>query len=227
MESGTERQEGAQPKKRVKGKKKLVVAGVLVAIVVVAGGGLFVWHEQPSFCAAICHTPMDEYLVTYEQTAGESGTDKYGESVADTSSMLAVTHRASSSEGGADAACLDCHVPTIGEQVSEGLNWVSGNYVYPLEERTLSDLVAARGLEDEATFCLNESCHNLTRDDLESLTADMNRNPHSAYHDTQECSDCHKAHRASVNDCASCHPDADTPDSWAKPNASSRTGGAL
>lgn len=32
-------------------------------------------------------------------------------------------------------------------------------------------------------------------------------NPHDSYHfgRTEDCSDCHREHRASVNDCATCH----------------------
>ncbi|MEG0621206.1 MAG: salivary glue protein Sgs-3, partial [Raoultibacter sp.] len=40
-----------------KGKKWPIVVGVVVAVLVVAGIGGFIWHEQPSFCSAICHTP--------------------------------------------------------------------------------------------------------------------------------------------------------------------------
>ena len=36
------------------------IVGVVVAVVLVcAGGGFYVWHNQPSFCNAICHEPMD------------------------------------------------------------------------------------------------------------------------------------------------------------------------
>ena len=40
-------------------KKRGIVVGVIVAVIVVAGAGFWVWHEQPSFCNAICHSPMD------------------------------------------------------------------------------------------------------------------------------------------------------------------------
>ena len=57
-------------------KRKLAgIIGVVAAVVVVAGAGYMVWHDQPSFCNAICHTPMDGYLTTYEATPGESATD--------------------------------------------------------------------------------------------------------------------------------------------------------
>ena len=66
-----------QAERASKRKRRSIVAGVVVAVVVAAAAGLMVWHEQPSFCAAICHDPMDPYLPTYEATPGESGTDKW------------------------------------------------------------------------------------------------------------------------------------------------------
>ena len=75
------------------------------------------------------------------------------------------------------------------------------------------DLVAARGIEPDQ-FCLNESCHNMTRDDLIQATSDLERNPHVAQHGENQCSDCHKAHRASVNACSQCHNDAPIPEGW-------------
>ena len=73
--------------------------------------------------------------------------------------------------------------------------------------------VAARGIEPDQ-FCLNESCHNMTRDDLIQATSDLERNPHVPQHGENQCSDCHKAHRASVNACSQCHNDAPIPEGW-------------
>ncbi len=196
----------ATPKK--KGKKKWpIVVGVVAAVVIVAGAGFWVWHEQPSFCNAICHTPMDPYNATYDQDIHQTGIDKWGNEV-NTDAMLCVTHKA------VGETCLSCHVPQISEQIGEGMNWVTGNYVAPLEERSLEDLVEARGIATEE-FCLNEACHNLTRDDLIEKTSDMNpRNPHVAQHGEVACSECHKAHRASVMYCSNCHNDAEIPEGW-------------
>lgn len=191
----------------MKPKKWPIVVGTVALVFVVAGMGFWVWHEQPSFCAAICHTPMDPYVETYDQPLGEAGVDKWGNEVVDTSSMLSVAHKASGK------TCLDCHVPTLGEQMAEGASWVTGGYGVPLQEATLADLGAARGVASDE-FCLNESCHNLTRDDLANATAGMTRNPHLAYHGDISCDSCHKAHRASVNYCTQCHADAETPAGW-------------
>ena len=66
-------------------KKWPIVVGVVVAVLVVAGAGMWVWHGQPSFCGAICHTPMAEYLETYESTPGQPSVDKAGNEVTNAS----------------------------------------------------------------------------------------------------------------------------------------------
>lgn len=199
--------EGALSPKR----KKVAIAATAAAIVVIAAAGFWTWHEQPSFCGAICHVPMDEYLATYEQEPGTQGTDKYGNEVSNTSAMLAVSHKAA-----ANGTCLDCHQPVLSEQVSEGISWAAGSYSYPLYERTGADLTEARG-EDSDAFCLNESCHDLSRDDLRNATADLAFNPHDDHHGQLDCTSCHKAHRASVMYCSECHSEAEVPDGWISP----------
>ena len=57
----------AEPAAQKKKKKWPIVVGVVVAVLVVAGAGFWVWHEQPSFCNAICHSPMDKYVETYSE----------------------------------------------------------------------------------------------------------------------------------------------------------------
>ena len=198
----------AEPAAQKKKKKWPIVVGVVVAVLVVAGAGFWVWHEQPSFCNAICHTPMDAYLPTYEAEPGQAATDVWGNEVANASGMMAAVHRAQNG-----TTCLGCHVPTLSEQIGEGIGWVTGNYTYPLEEKSLEDLVEARGIASDE-FCLNEACHNMTREDLADATSDMKRNPHIGQHGKVECSECHKAHRASVMYCSSCHSDAEVPEGW-------------
>lgn len=199
---------GASPAPKKKGHRALITSAVVAVVLVVAGAGLWVWHEQPSFCGAICHTPMDNYLATYEAPLGQATTDKWGNAVADSSTMLAAVHAA---EGN---TCMDCHVPTLSEQVGEGVAWISGNYGFPLVERTASDLTEASGRAGDE-LCLNESCHNLTREDLVEKTADMGiYNPHDAHHMELECTTCHKAHRASVMYCTQCHAQAEVPEGW-------------
>ncbi len=201
----------------MKNKKAPIIAGVAVAVVVLAGAGMMVWHESPSFCGAICHTPMDGYVSTLTATEGESATDKYGNEVSDASAMLATVH-ASCDEG---YGCLDCHVPTLSEQIGEATSWLSGDYevvetsagTYVPEETTLEDLTEASGTYS-LSFCLNESCHDLTCDDLTELTSDLSRNPHEWQHGVMSCDTCHKSHRASVLYCTKCHSDCELPSGW-------------
>ena len=145
-----------------KGKKKWpIVVGVVVAVLVVAGAGFWVWHEQPSFCNAICHTPMDPYLPTYEAQPGEPATDKWGNELETASGMMAAVHRADESS---DITCMGCHVPTLSEQIGEGMSWITGNYevmltqagMHVVPEKSLEDLVAARGIDvDEVAYVVN------------------------------------------------------------------------
>lgn len=213
----------APSKKRKTDRRWPIVAAVVAVVVAVAGGGFWVWHEQPSFCNAICHTPMDPYAAAFDQQLGTAGVDKWGNEVSSTSSMLAVVHAASKDEGGADANCLSCHKPTIAQQLTEVSEWSTGNmplfaneaYGLVLGERDTEQLGEWLGQEGDA-FCLNEACHNITRQDLVKKTARYGeRNPHMAMHGQQrDCGDCHKAHRASVNACSQCHEDAPIPDGW-------------
>ncbi|WP_288284944.1 hypothetical protein [uncultured Senegalimassilia sp.] len=89
-------------------RRGAIVGGVIAAVVVVAGISAFMWHEQPSFCNAICHTPMDGYLETYEAEPGQAATDKWGNQVADASGMLSAVHRTNDSS----ATCLSCPSPS-------------------------------------------------------------------------------------------------------------------
>ena len=200
----------ARPKR--KKSKKLLVLGVVLGVIVVAAVGMFVWHNDPSFCGTMCHTPMAEYGDTYYAEADAPCVDKWGNEVSNASAMLSVSHREE-----ADATCLSCHVPTLGQQVGEAVATVTGDYYYPLSEVSLKDLLVNSDHESNMNgdqFCLNESCHNITRADLTEMTSDMARNPHAWEHSENPCSDCHKSHRASVMYCTQCHADAEIPDGW-------------
>jgi len=181
---------------------------IIAVVLIIGGAGFWVWHNTPEFCDAICHNPQDPYNPTYYAEPGESATDKWGNKVEDASSMLSATHR----EYG-NLVCIDCHIPTMAEQVTEGLRWVAGSYYNPLSERSLENLVAYRNITGEE-FCLNESCHNLTKSDLKEATAVYERNPHEFHHTEYTCDSCHKSHRASIMVCTECHSDAETPESW-------------
>ena len=206
-------------------KKIGVVAVVIVAIIAVAGVGFWKWHETPEFCAAFCHN-MDEYLDGYSQEQNTVGTDKWGNEVSNTNAMMAVLHKSNNTTAKSTIVCLDCHHAVIGEQMTEGAEFVTGNYYSPLSERVGGDLTAWWN-EDEDRFCSNENCHvilqgengSVDRDKLEDMTSAKygTYNPHSQHHDTIEmsCTDCHKGHRASVLMCTSCHKDDfELPEGW-------------
>ncbi|MBR0404273.1 MAG: cytochrome c3 family protein [Eggerthellaceae bacterium] len=206
VENAADAPEERAPKKR---RKAGIMAAVVAVVLVAAGVGMWVWHEDPSFCGTVCHTPMNAYYETYSQEFRTTGVDKYGNEVADTSCMLATYHAAMNYD------CMDCHIPVLSQQVSEAVTWVSGNYEFPLAERSVAQLGEAAGLGSDE-MCLNESCHNLTRDDLYNLTAEEygTYNPHWSHHETLDCGTCHKAHRASVMYCSQCHAQAVVPDGW-------------
>lgn len=201
--------ETAAPKKSSAKKRVGIVCGVIAVIVAIAGFGMWTWHDDPSFCGTVCHTPMASYLETYDQKPNTEGVDKYGNPVSNTSAMLAVQH------GAMGFDCLTCHKPTLGQQISEGTAWLTGNYTYPLDERSVAELGEPTGMGSDE-MCLNESCHNMTRDDLYNLTADEENlyNPHWSHHETLDCGTCHKAHGQSVLYCTQCHAQAPVPEGW-------------
>lgn len=204
------KQAAAEPAAKKK-KNWPIIAGVVVAVLVVAGFGFWTWHEQPSFCNAFCHTPMDGTVATFEQPANSEGVDKWGNTVSNTNAMLAVTHR----EAGAN--CLSCHVPTLSQQIHEVQLEITGDYYYPLEERGLKELVENSGGKTTVDgFCMKSGCHEFSRQDLTEMTKDMDFNPHRWQHGETECSECHKSHRASVFYCTQCHNEAKNsmPDGW-------------
>ena len=100
-------------------KKKRILLIVLAAVVVVIGalsvGGLL-WHNDPSFCNAICHSPMDPYVQGFY--SGDQ-------------SLLVSAHM----ENG--EACLTCHEPTLGEQIDELGVWLKDNFSEPLKMKNL------------------------------------------------------------------------------------------
>lgn len=202
-------------------RRRLITLGVVAAVLVAAVCGFWVWHEHPSFCSTFCHTPMADFVEIYDQEPGQPGVDKWGNPVSNTSGMMAVTHRAE------DYQCIDCHVPTLSQQINEVGVWLTGNYTVPMIERNGIQL-CEDGLRDESngdSFCMNESCHNISKDELAEMTADYDYNPHDYFtgnlketqgHDMLhlQCTDCHKGHRASVNYCSQCHVRAPVPDGW-------------
>lgn len=100
-----------KPRKKMNKKKVGIICGVVAAVLIVAGIGFSQWHQQPSFCAAICHSPMDKYYESYMEGDG-----------------MARIHKE------ANVTCLDCHEANLSTQISEGAKWVTGNYTDPLRK---------------------------------------------------------------------------------------------
>ena len=207
-----EEQATAEPAAK-KGKKRLpIILAVIVVVVAIAGVGFWKWHEQPTFCNAFCHETMDEYVATYYAEPGAAATDKWGNEVANSNSMMVVMHAQ------AGVNCLGCHVPSLGQQIGEVMMAIQGSYVMPLEEQGTESLLRNAGNQNEAdTFCLKPGCHDMiTREVLTEATAEMDFNPHRWQHGEIECSECHKSHRASVFYCTQCHTEAEgsVPEGW-------------
>ena len=92
----------------------------------------------------------------------------------------------------------------IPEELREGLE-IQGTMV-------LNRIVFKGGWARDNTF--GPGCHDITKTGLTGETASYARNPHSWHHSEYTCSDCHKAHRASIMVCSQCHEDAQSPDGW-------------
>ena len=136
--------EGAQaPSPTRKAKRGWIIGGVVAAVIVVAGAGFWVWHETPSFCDSICHSPMDSYVDTYY--SGDQG-------------MLVTAH----AEAG--NTCLSCHEPVITEQVGEVMKWTSDAYPMTADGAQLAD--GADMASEE--FCAKSGCHDM--DDVVAST---------------------------------------------------------
>ena len=210
------------PKK--KGKKKLAIVGVIVIVLVAVGAGMMVWHESPSFCSTMCHIE-GTYVDNYMQEQGVVGRDKYDFKVDNTNAMMAVLHRTTQATAKPEMVCVDCHIPNFFELAHDGLNYVTGNYPLPRDERSASRLQSWDKKAGE-TLCANENCHvYLLGDDgqldyakLEKSTQSRIFNPHEQHHEnlSLECTDCHKGHRASTIVCTGCHDPEEVgmPDGW-------------
>lgn len=159
-----------------KRKRWPIVLGVVAVVLAAAGAGFYAWHQQPSFCAnPVCHDTMNTYVASYE--SGD---------------YLARSHAE------ANVKCLDCHVPTLEEQIGEVQTQFSGNYRLPLKKRDFGD-----------DFCLRSGCHD--RSYLESIvvtTDDGTKvNPHTQTVDASVAQkhDPHHSENGTVLECASCH----------------------
>jgi len=156
-------------------KKRTMMIIVLCVVVVVGGvGAAYLWnyHEEPEFCAT-CHI-MDPYLETWQ--SAEYGAGAHAEY---------------------EIECLDCHVPTLEQQVHELVVYVQGDYEIPLSE-----------LKYPKESCYE--CHEHgTYEEIVEMTAELEEtvgaNPHASHYGEMECRLCHKMHKESEDYCAQCH----------------------
>jgi hypothetical protein len=167
-------------------KKRIVLIAVIVFVLlpVALGVGGWTYHEQPRFCGDLCHI-MDPYLESW------NGSD-YG----------AAAHAANG------VTCLDCHEPTIQEQMNELIAFVKGDYTVPLEELEVSD-----------EFCYG--CHLLdeheNKEQVVARTAELERNPHDSHLIGEiACDTCHSMHKPSEDQCTVCHNEVATGAGWSE-----------
>lgn len=164
-------------------RRKTWVFGVIAAVAVlavIAGVGLWKYHEQPQFCAT-CHI-MQPYLDSWKNPG-----------------LLAHGH----AEAG--VTCLECHEPTLKQQVEELVKYVTADYQTPLKQRKFS-----------MDWCFR--CHEHgTYAELAERTADRERNPHDSHYGQLECRLCHRVHQTSELYCATCHDDVPLPENWTRP----------
>jgi hypothetical protein len=152
-------------------------------------GGI-IWHKQPRFCAT-CHTPMTNYVQNYY----------------DGDTTLLITKHAAGDT--LKLKCVDCHESILGEQVREGMHWITGNYTYPLE----------KGKIGTRSFCMSTGCHveskiiEATKHHNNTLFA---YNQHEPRHGKQDCNKCHSIHGKSVLTCNQCHK-YELPEGWISP----------
>lgn len=176
---------------RLSKNKKLTIAVIAVAVVAVLGIGLWSWGTSPSFCSALCHSPLDNYVAGYYE--GDAG--------------KAVTVHAK-----AGMNCLDCHDRSTARQLGEFAHWATDSYQVDDEGFLVKD-------ESMLTkeFCTREGCHvweNVVDSTWGFAGNDEQYNPHASHQDGSiTCNDCHKVHRTSELYCAKCH-NMELPEGW-------------
>lgn len=197
-----------------KPKKWPIVISILAIFLAVFFVAFLHWHEEPTFCNAFCHQPMDKYVEGYY-----SGDD----------SMLVTAH----AENG--VTCLSCHWPQAKmlDLVHEVVYWTTDRFTDPLPAHQYAVGEQSAFVSDE--FC--GRCHDgVTAPKKESATANMfgEYDPHNiptniAEHMTAgkdggaiQCGDCHTVHKGQTMICAECHDDvfneSTVPDGWTIPS---------
>lgn len=178
-----------------------IAVAVVAVVVVAAGAGFWTWHEQPSFCNAICHEPMDAYVEGYYHDE----------------SLGVFAHQQ------ANVACLDCHEAKLDEQINEGIAWVTGDF-----EMNEDGMIATVDVRSDAKMCATSGCHDF--EGVVAITRNWGGeegvNPHDSHQGYAiDCSNCHVEHGQSIMYCNTCH-DYEVPEGWAEPVEPARVGAA-
>jgi cytochrome c nitrite reductase small subunit len=156
-------------------RRWVVVLIVLLALVVLGGVGavaLWRYHEQPQFCVT-CHI-MDPYLASWQ--SGDLGAHEHEQ---------------------ADVTCLDCHEPTIQQQVHEVVSYATGDYTTPLPELKYPT--------QDCFQCHEHSSYAQIIEMTAGLVQTYGANPHNSHFGEMDCRLCHHMHEKSVDYCAQCH----------------------
>jgi len=170
-------------------KKKIWVLGIIAVPILFAfsGWGAYEYHETPQFCGNTCHM-MQPYVDTLE-----------------TGGKMAAKH----AEAG--VSCLDCHEPTIEEQMRELKVYVTGEYKNPLKKRKFEN--------DWCFRCHEHDTYEMVKETTADWVEEVNRNPHDSPHfHNLECYMCHQSHRDSAIYCSECHLMPHLGEGWEVPN---------
>lgn len=160
---------------KLKGSIWLFWAAILgvLAVTLLSGWGVYRYHEMPQFCGNTCHI-MQPYVDTWEGNV-----------------LLASKHAKMG------VTCLQCHEPTVEEQVNELVKYVQKDYEQPLAKRQF-----------EKEWCLRCHEHGSYAEIAERtkpLEDEWGRNPHHSHNGELECYSCHSIHQQSTMYCAECH----------------------
>lgn len=194
----------------------LVIASV--ALITVLGIGAWNFHQQPVFCSTFCHL-MESYVAPW---TGEIAPEQDG------SPLMAKTH---ADEG---VTCLDCHEPTLKQQIDELQMQLSGEYRDPprmrkygqeeclkchehatreeLIERTKDYQIEYHAEDRYLKAIENQSIYTLGQEgpiNPHDFPTDLRNisEPHAEGSPQLECYQCHKSHRESpgIDYCFGCH----------------------
>ena len=175
-------------KASAKKRKWPIAAGIVVVVLACAGTGMWVWHEQPSFCSTICHDTMSTYVESWEDSS--------------------YTVHAHAEQG---VTCLDCHKPEIAEQMQEAVKQVTGDYTVPLAKMDTDDsFCLTDGCHTQEAIEQATSSMNIDGTAINPHTQTVNAaatNPHDGSGEKPACADCHSMHRSSkeMEYCYICH----------------------